>query len=163
MVPIKRSGNKMKRVIIVLSFFMLLLNSVKASPQTELKSESYAYHTFTVKDRDYNIQQEHHGDGAPIGMIIFAEDDDAKYLVVSLGKDPVYEIQIVNTMDIPSESGTKCIGYQGGMKFQGSIVVINVIFFYDTDKNTEIPETVGIDVNGSPTIMELSGLVKLNN
>jgi hypothetical protein len=96
-------------------------------------------------------------------MIVFAEDDDAKYLVVSLGKDPVYEIQIVNTVDISSEPGTKCIGYQGGMKFQDGIVVVNIIFFYDADKNADIPETVGIDVNGSPTIMELSGLVKLNN
>lgn len=154
----------MKRAILILMFLMLLLNSVKASPQPEFKSESYAYHAFTVKDRDYNIQEEQHGDGAPIGMIILAKEDNVvKYLVVSIDKDPMYEIQIVNTMDLQSDSGTKCIGYQGGMKFQGFIVVINVIFFYNTDKNMEIPETVGIDVNGSPTIIELSGLVKLNN
>jgi hypothetical protein len=153
----------MKRAIIALSFLMLLLNSVKASLQTELKSESYAYHTFTVKDRDNNIKEEYHGDGAPIGLIIFIENDDAKYIEVSIGKDPVYEIQIVNTMDLTSEPGVKCTGYQGGMRTQSGIVVMNVLFFYDTDKNTEIPEIVGVDVNGSPTIMELSGLVKLIN
>lgn len=125
---------------------------------------SYAYHSFTVKDRDFNVQHESQGDGKPMGLIIDADIDGTEYIGITLGEETIYEVQVVNVVkDEDSQQGIKCVMYQGGMKFQGEIVVINVLFTYDLDKNSNIPETVLVDVVNSPTIMELSGLVKLNS
>lgn len=125
--------------------------------------ESFAYHSFTVKDRDFNVQDEFHGDGAPLGLILNAYIDDTQYIAITLGENTIYEVQVVNEVtDQDFAPGYKCLMYQGGMSFQGEIVAINILFIYNLSRNTEIPDTVLVDVNNSPTIMELSGLVKLN-
>ena len=143
--------------------FYLLLLSICFSIEAKEKHTGFAYHSFTVKDRNFEVVQEYKEDGHPLGVIIDANIDGTQMIGVTLGKETVYEVQIVNTVeDDGVNPNEKCVMYQGGMKFQGEIVVINVLYFYDVHKNKEIPEYVWIDVNNSPTIMELSGLVKIN-
>lgn len=144
-------------------FLIVVLCLCGLSVYAEESVESYAYHSFTVNDRDFNVQEDYNGDGKPLGLIINAEIDGTKMIGITLGEETVYEVQVVNIEEeYDSQNGQKWIMYQGGMKFNDEIVVLNVIFVYDMAKNTNIPETVLVDVHNSPTIMELSGLVQLN-
>lgn len=149
----------MKNLIITIILLLVCFSGIAAD-----KCTSYAYHSVTIKDRDFNVVEELQGNGKPMGLILNIESDGSKFLGVTIGEKSIYEITIVNTVeDSSSQPGVKCILYQGGMKFQGEYIVINVFYIYDTQKNGEIPEYVWIDVDNSPTIMELSGIVKINN
>ena len=126
-------------------------------------NQKFVFHECLVLNRDFSIKEKIPSEsGDPMGLYIFTEIEDKKYIVVTLGQETMYEIQVVNTVNGKVENGSRIDMYQGGMHFQESIVVINVFLEFDTTKNTEIPEAITIDVNNSPTFIQFKGIVPLS-
>lgn len=124
---------------------------------------NYAFHNFTVLDRDFNVIQEIPSkSGDPIGLYALAKADGKEYIVVTAGDESLYDIQVVNVVRGEVENNSRIDMYQGGMTFQGQIVVINVFLQYNVKRNNSIPEAITIDVNNSPTFIQLSGLIPVH-
>ena len=52
--------------------------------------------------------------------------------------------------------------YQGGENISGlGSYTANVFFNYNLQQNTKIPETIRFEMDGSPYIYELSGIIKI--
>lgn len=90
-------------------------------------------------------------------MFIVAEIEGEKYLSVTVGKDSAYEFKIVLSKTIEEEDGTHADVYAGGMTVEGETVPLQVFVCYS---KTPIPDVILVDVFNSPTLIELSRLVK---
>ena len=78
----------------------------------------YLYHEMQVLDRDYSVIEEFPSEnGNPVGMYILTEIEsyDSKYIVVTIGKEITYQIQVVNIVEGEVKDGMKVDMYQGGM------------------------------------------------
>lgn len=150
----------MKKIVLII---LLLFSSLVSFAEDDNILCKFAIHDYIVLDREFNvINNMPSSNGNSLGLFILAESNSKKYIVVTLGKDPVYEIVVVNEVYGDIKNGSKIDMYQGGMTFQGQIVVINVFLEYDVDKNLNIPEAITIDVHKSPNFIQLKGLIPIN-
>lgn len=137
--------------------FLMLFASFTISA-TEQIVHSYLYHGFKVYDRENNlIQDTPSSSGDPIGLFIVAEIDGEKYLSITSGKDSVYEFKIVLSKVIDEDNGVHADLYAGGMTVEGQTVPLQVFVFFS---KYSIPDAIVVDVFNSPTLIELSRLVK---
>lgn len=145
----------MKKVIFV--FALLLIASFNKSAAEQV-IHSYLYHGFKVYEREGNLIRDlPSSDGDPIGIFIVAEIDGEKYLSITLGDKTAYEFRVALSKNIDEDDGTHTDLYAGGMTFEGQTVPLQVFVFYS--KST-IPDAIIVDVFKSPTLIELSRLVK---
>ncbi|MGM9795527.1 MAG: hypothetical protein ACI3ZZ_04840 [Candidatus Aphodosoma sp.] len=145
----------MKKVLFILGMMLTVSISVNA---TENIIHSYIYHGFKVYDRDYNLIQDNpSSNGDPIGLFIVADINGEKYLSVTAGEEPVYEFKIALTKNVDDKDGTHTDVYAGGMTVEGQIVPLQVFVCYS---KSAIPDVILVDVFNSPTLIELSRLVK---
>lgn len=145
----------MKKLLFVIVWMLIASFSVSAS---ERVIHSYLYHGFSVYDRDNNLIQENpSSNGDPIGLFIVAEIDGEKYLSVTVGDESAYEFRIVLSKKVNEKDGTHADVYAGGMTVEGQTVPLQVFVCYS--KST-IPDVIIVDVFNSPTLIELSRLVK---
>ena len=83
----------MKRFLII---FFLFLNLTSLA-QSITSDCIYAIHNWTVLDRSFNeVDNIQSNSGDPMGLFSISQADGKKYIVVTFGKEPVYEIQVVN-------------------------------------------------------------------
>ncbi len=152
---IRNSDKGMKKLLFVIVWMLIASFSVSAS---ERVIHSYLYHGFSVYDRDNNLIQENpSSNGDPIGLFIVAEIDGEKYLSVTVGDESAYEFRIVLSKKVNEKDGTHADVYAGGMTVEGQTVPLQVFVCYS--KST-IPDVIIVDVFNSPTLIELSRLVK---
>lgn len=139
-------------------FWVLMLFASFTISATEQIVHSYLYHGFKVYDREHNlIQDTPSSSGDPIGLFLVAEIDGEKYLSITSGKDSVYEFKIVLSKVIDEDNGVHADLYAGGMTVEGQTVPLQVFVFFS---KYSIPDAIVIDVFNSPTLIELSRLVK---
>lgn len=145
----------MKKNLLVLALIFFTSFALSA---TEHVIHSYLYHGFKVYDRENNlIQDTPSSSGDPIGLFIVTEIEGEKYLSVTVGKDSAYEFKIVLSKTIEEEDGTHADVYAGGMTVEGETVPLQVFVCYS---KTPTPDVILVDVFNSPTLIELSRLVK---
>lgn len=143
----------MKLRILLLASALLLINTVNAEDIEFL--HLYVFHHCTVLDRELNVINDIPSEsGDPMGTFSLVESEGKKYIEVTLAEDPVYEILVVNEVKGKVKKGRRIDLYQGGMQFEGQIVIINVFIEYDTTKNTEYPDVITIDVHNSPNYIQ---------
>lgn len=119
---------------------------------------SYLFHGFKVYDRENNLIQDiPSSSGDPIGLFIVAEIDGKKYLSITIGDESAYEFKIALSKNVNEKDGTRVEVYAGGMSIEGQTVPLQVFVCFS---KSAIPDVVLIDVFNSPTIIELSRLVK---
>lgn len=151
-----------KFVLLLLSVLPCLVSFAQNTDDLKIDTP-YAYHECLVLDRDFNVMQDTpSSDGNPIGLFSISEDSKMKYIIATLGEKSMYEIQVVNTVIGEPENGSRIDMYQGGMHFQGQIVIINVFLEYDLSRSSTIPEAVTFDVNNSPNFIQLKGLIPVH-
>jgi len=110
-----------------------------------------------VLDRDYKLIKEMpSSNGNPIGLFFIAEVDETKYIMVTVGNESLYEIEVALSKE-ESDAGVRSEIYGGVMQFQGQKVPLQVLLFF-TKSNT--PDDIIIDVFNSSTLIKLSGLVQ---
>lgn len=149
----------MRKTLLLLILTLFTSFSVGA---TKHIIHSYIYHGFKVYDRDNNlIQDMPSSSGAPIGIFLVAEIDGKKFLSITVGKDSAYEFKVVLSKDIDEQDGTRANVYAGGMTIEGQTVPLQVFVCYS--KSSSIPDVILVDVFNSPTLIELSRLVKGNS
>lgn len=152
---IRNSDNGMKKLLFV--FVLMLIASLNVSA-SERVIHSYLYHGFKVYDRDNNLIQEiPSSSGDPIGLFIVAEIEDEKYLSVTVGDESAYEFRIALSKNVDDKDGTHADVYAGGMPVEGQTVPLQVFVCYS---KSIIPDVIFVDVFNSPTLIELSRLVK---
>ena len=95
--------------------------------------------------------------GDPIGLFIVAEIDGEKSLSVTVGEKSTYEFRVALSKNVDEKDGTRAEVYAGGMTIEGQTVPLQVFVCYS--KST-IPDVIIVDVFDSPTLIELSRLVK---
>lgn len=158
MVSIQRSSNTLRNTITLIT--ALFIGLLSANAQDNRILEKYLFHNFDVYDRDFNlIKSISLKDMTPLGLYMLIGLDEQKYICVTIGKDDIYEIQIVNIVKGEEIDNRKINMYQGGMHIADTIAVINVFVEYDTTKRTTTPECITIDVINSPHYIRLSGLI----
>lgn len=124
---------------------------------------TYAFHKISVLDREFNVIQELPSQsGDPIGLYSLANADGKEYIIVTIGDESAYEIQVVNFVQGDAKNNSRIDLYQGGMTVEGQIVIINVYLEYNENRNKKIPEAITVDVNNSPNFIQLSGLVPIH-
>lgn len=135
-----------------------MLNAAFGISASERVIHSCLYHCFKVYDRDSKLINEiPSSNGDPIGLFIVAEIDGEKYLSITVGDDSVYEFKIALSKNIDEVDGTRAEVYAGGMSVEGQTVPLQVFVCFS---KSSIPDNVLVDVFNSPTIIELSQLVK---
>lgn len=140
---------------------VLMLFTSFALSASEHVIHSYIYHGFKVYDRENNlIQDTPSSSGDPIGLFLVVDIDHEKYLSVTAGEDSVYEFKVVLSKAVDDEDGTHADVYAGGMTVDGQTVPLQVFVCYS---KASIPDVILIDVFNSPTLIELSRLVKAGN
>lgn len=145
----------MKKTLLVGAFVLFVSFVLSAKEQV---IHSYLYHGFTVYDRENNlIEDMPSASGDPIGLFLVAEVDGEKYLSVTVGNDSVYEFMILLSKSIEEKDGTRADIYAGGMTVEEQSVPLQVFACYST---STIPDVIIVDVFNSPTLIELSRLVK---
>lgn len=145
----------MKKILLV-GAFILFVSLVLSAKEHVI--HSYLYHGFKVYDRENNlIQDAPSTSGDPIGLFLVAEVDGEKFLSVTVGNDSAYEFKIVLSKSIEEKEGTHADIYAGGMTVEGQTIPLQVFVCYS--KST-IPDAIIVDVFNSPTLIELSRLVK---
>ncbi len=145
----------MKKVLFLLGMVLTMYIGVNAS---ENIIHSYIYHGFKVYDRDYNLIQDIPSpDCNPIGLFIVAVINGEKYLSVTVGEDSAYEFKVALSKRVNEDDGTYADVYAGGMTVEGQIVPLQVFVCYS---KFAIPDVILVDVLNSPTLIELSRLVK---
>lgn len=140
----------MKKLFIT---FLLLCSFFQINATTK-----YVWHKMVVKDREFNIIDE---SAEIMGVVVFTNINGVDYLAISIGKEMMYEIQIVNKVVENPDPSVRIEMLQGGQKIEEQTVAINIFLSYLTEINAEIPEKITIDVLGSTNYIEFSGLVKL--
>lgn len=142
----------------ILFFLTMLLASLSLSA-TERVIQSYIYHGFKVYDRENKLIQDiPSSDGNPIGLFLVAEIDGEKFLSVTVGEESAYEFKVVLSKDIDEQDGTRATVYAGGMNVEGQTVPLQVFVCYS--KSSSVPDVILVDVFDSPTLIELSRMVK---
>lgn len=145
----------MKKFLFI--FNLMLFASLNLSA-AERVIHSYLYHGFKVYDRENNLIQEMpSSSGDPIGLFIVAEIDGEKSLSVTVGEKSTYEFRVALSKNVDEKDGTRAEVYAGGMTIEGQTVPLQVFVCYS--KST-IPDVIIVDVFDSPTLIELSRLVK---
>lgn len=145
----------------ILSLLALMLYTSFAISATEHVIHSYIYHGFKVYDRENNlIQDTPSSSGDPIGLFLVADIDHEKYLSVTVGEDSVYEFKVVLSKTVDDKDGNHADVYAGGMTMEGQTLLLQVFVCYST---ASIPDAIVIDIFNSPTLIELSRLVKASN
>lgn len=135
----------------------MLITSLNLSA-AERVIHSYLYHGFKVYDRENNLIQDTPSlSGDPIGLFLVAEIDGEKYLSVTVGDESPYEFRVALTKNIDEKDGTRADVYAGGMTVKGQTVPLQVFVCYS---KSSIPDVILVDVFNSPTLIELSRLVK---
>lgn len=142
----------------IYSLLVLMLFTSFALSASEHVIHSYIYHGFKVYDRENNlIQDTPSSSGDPIGLFLVAEVDGEKFLSVTVGNDSAYEFKIVLSKSIEEKDGTRADIYAGGMTVERQTLPLQVFVCYST---STIPDVIIVDVFNSPTLIELSQLVK---
>lgn len=95
--------------------------------------------------------------GDPIGLFLVAEIDGEKYLSVTVGDESAYEFRVALSKNVDENDGTRADVYAGGMTVEGQTVPLQVFVCYS---KSSIPDVILVDVFNSPTLIELSRLVK---
>ena len=152
---IRKSDKVMKKLLLI--FTLMLIASLHLSA-AERVIHSYLYHGFKVYDRENNLIQEMPlSSGDPIGLFLVAEINGEKYLSITVGDESVYEFRVALSKNVDEKDGTRADVYAGGMTVEGQTVPLQVFVCYS--KST-IPDVIIVDVFNSPTLIELSRLVK---
>lgn len=152
---IHKNDKVMKRVLLVLSLILAAFFNVMAAEQV---IHSYIYHDFKVYDRNYNLIEEIPSkNGDPMGLFLVAEIDGETYLSATVGKETGYEFKIVLSKQINDKNGTHADVYAGSMSVEGQTKPLQVFVCYS---KSLMPDVIVVDVFNSPTLIELSGLVK---
>ncbi|MDE5822490.1 MAG: hypothetical protein K2H63_08430 [Paramuribaculum sp.] len=142
---------------VLFAFAMMLVASFNLSA-AERVIHSYLYHGFEVYDRENNLIQEMPtSSGDPFGLFLVAEIDGEKYLTITVGETSLYEFRVALSKNVDEKDGTRADVYAGGMTVEEQIVPLQVFVCYS--KST-IPDVIIVDVFNSPTLIELSRLVK---
>lgn len=142
----------------VLILFALMLIASLSLSAAERVIHSYLYHGFKVYDRENNlIQDMPSSSGDPIGLFLVAEIDGEKYLSVTVGDESAYEFRVALSKNVDENDGTRADVYAGGMTVEGQTVPLQVFVCYS---KSSIPDVILVDVFNSPTLIELSRLVK---
>lgn len=145
----------MKKLQFVFALMLIASFSISAA---ERVIHSYLYHGFKVYDRENNLIQEiPSSSGDPIGLFVVAEIDGEKYLSVTVGDKSAYEFRVALSKDVNETDGTRADVYAGGMTVEGQTVPLQVFVCYS---QSTIPDVIIVDVFNSPTLIELSRLVK---
>lgn len=145
----------MKKLLFI---FVLMLTASFSINAAERVIHSYLYHGFKVYDRENNLIQEiPSSSGDPIGLFTVAEIDGEKYLSVTVGDKSAYEFRVALSKDVNETDGTRADVYAGGMTVEGQTVPLQVFVCYS---QSTIPDVIIVDVFNSPTLIELSRLVK---
>ncbi len=148
----------MKKVLLVVALMLIASFNLSAA---ERIIHSYLYHGFKVYDRENNlIQDMPSSSGDPIGLFLVAEIDGKKYLSVTVGDESAYEFRVALSKNVDEYDGTCADVYAGGMTVEGQTVPLQVFVCYS---KYSIPDVILVDVFNSPTLIELSRLVKAGN
>lgn len=137
---------------------IILAISLKVYPETIVK-DKYIWRQMTVKNRNYDVIEEFNN---VKGVIILVNIEEKDYVSITIGEKSMYEVQIVNKVVDTSVKGVKIEMLQGRQKIQDKIITMSVFLTYFNIKNTSIPEVISVDIDGSDSIIEFSGLVKLD-
>lgn len=101
------------------------------------------------------------------GMILSVDIDSTEYLCIDIPDVHTYNIQIVNRVEDKPSENLKVVMLQGGetieINGEKGTYTANIFFVYDLRKNSEIPEFVRLQINGSPNILKFSGIIKLRD
>lgn len=143
--------DNMKRFIL---FFGIFISITAFAQERVLKS--LIFHNCTISDRDFNfINEIPSSNGDPIGMFLLVEVDGNKYILVTLGKDPIYEFFVALSKE-ENDNGLRSEIYAGGTEFQGQTVPLQLFLMYTT---SSIPDKIIVDVFNSPNYIILSNIV----
>lgn len=151
----RKQDNFMKKFILIFFLFISLTSYAK-----EEVLESCIYHNFTVLDRDNNLIEDiPSSNGDPQGLFLLADIDGTKFISVTSGKDSLLDLQVYLSKEV-EENGIRTEIYGGAVDFENQKVPLQVFVFYT---KSDTPDDVVIDIYNSPTLIRLSGLVKIRH
>lgn len=145
----------MKKTFLILALMLLASLSLRAA---EHIVHSFIYHGFKVYDRENNLIQDMPStSGDPIGLFLVAEIEGEKHLTITVGKDSAYEFKVALSKAVEGKDGDHADVYAGAMTVEGQTVPLQVFVCYS---KSSVPDVILVDVFNSPSLIELSRLVK---
>ncbi len=123
-------------------------------------NEQFVYHQLEIINAQTKQTIERFDDYK--GGVASAVIGEQEYLIIIMTEDMVFKLVIVNKAEEVFEGKSKIRMYQGGENVSGlGSYTANVFFNYNLQQNTKIPETIRFEMDGSPYIYELSGIIKI--
>lgn len=150
----------MKRLTLIICM-CLLTSSLNAQNGNDYHIvEQFVYHQLVIINAQTKQTIESFDDYK--GAVASAIVGEQEYLIITMTKDIGFNLMIVNKAEEIFDDNWKIRMYQGGGKIDGlGSYTANVFFNYDLQYNTKIPETIRFEMDGSPYIYELSGIIKI--
>lgn len=150
----------MKRIILTFCLYLLTISLYAQSSNNYHVVEQFVYHQLEIIDAQTKQTIESFNDYK--GVIVSAIVDEQEYLIIGMTKDMTFKLMIVNKAEDIFEEKWEIRMYQGGEKISGlGSYTANVFFYYNLQRNTKIPEAIRFEMNGSPYIYEISGIIKI--
>jgi hypothetical protein len=122
--------------------------------------EKYVFHKLEVLNSQTKEPIETFDDYK--GIVFSAVVNGQEYLSITLVNNMTFNLIIANKAEDIVENNLKIRMYQGGENIEGmGTYTANVLFHYYLSKNANIPESIWFEINGSPYIYNMSGIVKI--
>lgn len=150
----------MKRFLLTISLYLLTSSLNAQNGNNYHIVEQFVYHQLEIIDAQTKQTIENFDDYK--GGVASAIIGEQEYLIITMTKDMSFRLMIVNKAEETFDEKWKIRMYQGGEKISGlGSYTANVFFDYNLQQNAMIPETIRFEMNGSPYIYELSGIIKI--
>lgn len=154
----------MKKVLLIL--LCCISVGVKAQDASNyIIKEKLVFHQLDILETETDKLIDSFPEGS--GMILSVDINSTDYLCISIPDVHTYNIQIVNRVEDKPSEDIKVVMLQGGetveINGEKGTYTANIFFVYDLRKNSETPEFVRLQINGSPNILKFSGIIKLRD
>lgn len=142
----------MKKILLILSIILTI--SMHAASQKV--NDCLFFHNCKILNRDYEEVDFLSSPDEPMGVFMILEEASQKFLVITIGDELAYDFPIALSKDVV-EGKNKTKVFAGGMDFEGHTVPLQVFVCYS---KYSTPDCIIVDIYDSPTIIELSKIVK---
>lgn len=150
----------MKRLLLTICLYLLSTSLNAQNGNNYHIVEQFVYHQLEIIDAQTKQTIESFDDYK--GGVASAIVGEQEYLIITMTEDMGFKLVIVNKAEEVFEGKWKIRMYQGGENVSGlGSYTANVFFNYNLQHNTKIPETIRFEMDGSPYIYELSGIIKI--
>lgn len=149
----------MKKAFFICISILCMTMCANAQDNTRVL-EKYVFHKLEVLNSQTKEPIETFDDYK--GVVFSAVVNKQEYLSITLVNDMTFNLIIANKAEDIVENNLKIRMYQGGENIEGlGTYTANVFFNYYLSENASIPESIWFEINGSPYIYVMSGIVKI--